>query len=428
MKLIVRHRLLSRIIAIVLVAAMVAAACGDDETEAAPDDAGDGTVVEDDTAVEPAAAPEDDTHDDDMGDDDVSDDLGDDDGAPVEEEPVAGPDGLPAIGTPERCEANRDAGKLIFMTGFDFAAAAGIVEVIAAKAEGYFDEMCLDVELQPGFAPGNSTNLLAGATQLSIAASFGEVVRLNVASDSDLMVYSQLGHTAVSGLVVPAGSIDSLADLKGKTIGIKGDLPAAVEAMLASEGVLRDDITELLLDGFDPIAHLALGIDALPVYKSNEPAVLEREGIAFDAFDPLDYGVPASFAMAVNTPDFYAEHPTVLEDFVRAGLRGYYFAAENPEAAVSHAFDLINAAGNPMYLAEAHELSRWQVEQAMIEDVTPEGFLIGQLNPETLGAEIELLTELGVFEELPDWESMIDTSVVPKLYDDNGDLIWVAMN
>jgi len=118
----------------------------------------------------------------------------------------------------------------------------------------------------------------------------------------------------------------------------------------------------------------------------------------------------------------------VLEDFVRAGLRGYYFAAENPEAAVSHAFDLINAAGNPMYLAEAHELNRWQVEQAMIEDVTPEGFVIGQLNPKTLGAEIELLTKLGVLEELPDWESMIDTSVVPKLYDDNGDLIWAAMN
>lgn len=339
-----------------------------------------------------------------------------------------GSDGLPAIGTPERCEANRDAGTLTFMTGFDYAAAAGIIEIVAASAEGYFDEMCLDVELQPSFAPQNSTSLAAGATQLSVAASFGELVRLNVNGNTDMIAFSQLGHTAVSGLVVPAGTIGSLSDLAGKTVGIKGDLPAAIEAMLASEGILRDDITELLLAGFNPVEHLDLGIDALPVYKSNEPAVLEREGIGFDLYDPLDYDVPASFAVAVNTPDFYERHPTVVEDFVRAQLKGYYYAASNPEAAVASAFELINAAGNPLYLAEAHERNRWGVEQSMIENVTPDGLLIGQLNPETLGAEVELLTDLGVFEEMPDWESMIDTTVVPKLYDDNGELIWIPMN
>ena len=43
-----------------------------------------------------------------------------------------GDDGLALFPSPERCEANRAAGKLIFMTGFDFAAAAGIIEVITA--------------------------------------------------------------------------------------------------------------------------------------------------------------------------------------------------------------------------------------------------------------------------------------------------------
>ena len=425
MKKLVGRRLLSRVFAMLLAAAMVAAACGDDaDDEASADD-----MASDDMADDTA---------DDMADDDMTGDETPAEETPaeeavgeepvMEEEPVMGADGLPLIGTAERCEANRSAGKLIFQTGFDYAAAAGIIEIIAAKAEGFFDEMCLEVELQPGFAPGNSTSLAAGLTQLSVAASFGELVRLNVAGGTDMMAFSQLGHTSVSALVVPAGAAESLADLDGKIIGIKGDIPAAVEAMLAQEGIRREDITELLLDGFDPVAHLALGIDALPVYKSNEPAVLEREGIDVILFDPLDYDIPASFALAVNTPAFYEEHPTVVEDFVRAQLRGYQFAAENPEAAVSHAFDLINAAGNPMYLAEAHELSRWRVEQSMVQDVTPEGFLIGQLNPEALGAEVQLLTDLGVFETLPDWEAMIDTALVPRLYDDSGDLIWASMN
>ena len=61
-------------------------------------------------------------------------------------------DALLPLGSNERCEANQAAGKLIFLSGFDFAAAAGIIAIVAAEAEGFFDEMCLDVQLQSGLA------------------------------------------------------------------------------------------------------------------------------------------------------------------------------------------------------------------------------------------------------------------------------------
>jgi len=342
--------------------------------------------------------------------------------------PEGAEDALPPIGSAERCEANQAAGELIFLSGFDFAAAAGILDIVAAEAEGYFDEMCLDVEVRSGLSPGNSASLAAGATQLAVIASFGEMVRQNIQGGTDLMAFAQLGHTSISELVVPDGTIDSLSDLQGKTIGIKGDVPSPVQAMLAAGGAPRGTFEELLLDGFDPVAHLALGIDALPVYKSNEPASLDDAGIEYVEFDPLDYDIPASFAVYINSRENYEKWPTVIEDFVRAGLRGYQFAAENPEAAVAHAFELINLAGNQFWLAEPHELGRWQVEQAMVESTTPEGFAIGQLNTQRLGEEIQMLVDLGQFETLPDWESMLDDSVVPKLYDDNGELIWVPMS
>ena len=137
--------------------------------------------------------------------------------------------------------------------------------------------------------------------------------------------------------------------------------------------------------------------------------------------------MPASFAVYTTTRSFYEEHPTVVEDFVRAGLRGYYFAAENPEAAIDHAFKRIEAAGNNLFFAREHELFRWTTDQKSIEEVTPEGLVIGQFNVDRLGEEMQNLVNLGVFDELPDWESMIETTVVPKLYD--GDqLIWAPMN
>lgn len=339
-----------------------------------------------------------------------------------------GPDGLPLFGTPERCEANRAAGKMVFMTGFDFAAAAGIIENVVAEAEGYFDDMCLDVEVQPGFAPGHLAAVAAGTVQVADAPDFGSLVRANLAGDVELVGFGQLGHTAINQLLVsPDSGITSLADIRGKTVGIKGDLPVAVQAMMAEEGLQRGEFTELLLEGFNPVEHFALGIDALPVYRSNEPRWLDLAGVDYITFDPLDYDVPASFAVIATRRDFYEAHPTAVEDFVRAGLRGYYFAAENPEAALDHAFERIEAAGNNLFFAREHELFRWTTDQKSIEEVTPEGLVIGEFNVAGLGREMELLVELGVFDELPDWRSMIDVTVIPKLYDGD-ELIWASMN
>jgi hypothetical protein len=53
--------------------------------------------------------------------------------------------------------------------------------------------------------------------------------------------------------------------------------------------------------------------------------------------------------------------------------------------------------------------------------------VIGQMDVEQLGAEVQTLTDLGVFATLPDWESMMDASIVPKLYEGD-ELIWESMS
>ncbi|MGI9612969.1 MAG: ABC transporter substrate-binding protein [Acidimicrobiales bacterium] len=326
----------------------------------------------------------------------------------------------------ERCEANEAAGTITFVSSFDFAAAASILDVIVAEAEGYFDEVCLDVEIQPGFAPGNGGLVAEGQAQISSAGSFGELVNTNVQGETDLVAIGQYGKTAIETLVVPAdGSVETLDDLAGTTVGIKGDLPYSLQAMLGVAGVERSSFEELLLDGFDPVAHLDLGIDALPVYKSNEPAQLEAAGVAFRQFDPLDFDVPASFGVFFTSASFLEEHPTAVEDFLRASFRGFAFAVDDPEAAVAHAFDRIDAAGNPNFFSGEGEGFRWITESTLVLDTTAPGEGPGLLDVDRLGDEITVLTEAGVFAELPDWQSMIAPEVADGLYDGT-DVVVVA--
>src|SRR5688572_1233098 len=55
----------------------------------------------------------------------------------------------------DRCEANRKAGEITYLTGFDFAASAGIIDAVVAEQLGYFEKMCLNVKVQSGFDTAN---------------------------------------------------------------------------------------------------------------------------------------------------------------------------------------------------------------------------------------------------------------------------------
>jgi len=323
-----------------------------------------------------------------------------------------------ALSADERCEANESAGTITYVSSFDFAAAASILDVIVADAEGYFEAVCLDVDIKPGFAPGNGGLVAGGQAQISSAGSFGELVNTNVQGDADLVAVAQYGKTAIETLIVPAdGEVETLDDLAGTTVGIKGDLPYSLQAMIGRAGVERSSFDELLLDGFDPVAHLDLGIDALPVYKSNEPAQLDAAGVGYRQFDPLDFDVPSSFAVYFTSASFLEEHPTAVEDFLRAAFRGFAFAVDDPETAVGYAFDRIDAAGNPNFFSDEGEGFRWTTESALVLDTTGSGEGPGLLDVDRLGDEIQVLTDVGVFAEEPDWRSMIAEGLADRLYD-----------
>ncbi len=387
------------ILALFALFALVAAACGDDDDE--PTDP-EPTESSDDTGTDETPA-----------DGEPADDTGGD-------EPEEGA----ATISEERCQANQDAGTITFVTGFDYALAAGIADIIAADSQGYFEELCIDVEIQPGFAPSNGALVIEGQAEFGMAGSFAELAANNVAGEGDLVALLHWGRTAIEEIVLPDGSeVTDFAGLCDSLVGIKGDLPYSLQAAVALSGVDRSCFDEILLDGFDPVAHLELGVDALPVYKSNEPNTLEAAGVTFTTLDPLDFDVPSSFGISFTTQSFIDDHPETVADVVRALVRGYEFAAADPDAAVAAAFERIDAAGNPNFLAQEAELFRWGVESGLIADLAPEGIGVGIPDLDLLGAEIDAMVAAGVFPETPDWESMVDPSIAESVYDGTT-LIW----
>jgi ABC-type nitrate/sulfonate/bicarbonate transport system substrate-binding protein len=295
----------------------------------------------------------------------------------------------------ERCEQNKAAGKISFLTGFDFAAAASIIDVIVAEENGYFKALCLDVDIKSSFSTANYPLVAANEAQFASGGSYIELLN-NSGGGADLRTVVLYGRTAIEGLVIPKDkAIASLADLKGKNIGIKGALPPSMVALLAASGLVEGtDYQETLLDGFDPVAHLATGIDALPVFRSNEPGQLDRAGIKYDLYAAEN--IPGSFGLIFTNAKFAADHPTAVEDFVRADLAGWAAAVADPKAAVAAAVKRIDAAGNPNYLNPDGEGFRFTTEAKIVADATPAGTGEGIIDPKQLQAQVDAYLKAGV--------------------------------
>jgi ABC-type nitrate/sulfonate/bicarbonate transport system substrate-binding protein len=329
----------------------------------------------------------------------------------------------------DRCAANEAAGTITYLTGFDFAATASIVDILVADANGYYEELCLDVEITPSFSTANYPFVAQNDAQFASGGSFSEVVAFADANDAEFVVTAVEGPTAIDSLIVKPGVATDLEDLAGSTIGVKGKLPPSVAAMLATAGLTEnEDYETVLIDGFDPVAHIAIEpIDGFPGYKSNEPGTLERNGIDFVLFDPLDYDIPGSFGIVYTNAEFLISHPTAAEDFMRATMRGLADAIADPRRAAEIAVEAITAGGNPNFLSPEGEVFRWSTDATLITELTPEGVGFGVPDTDALQDELDAYAAVGLFGDggTPNAADFL-IDLLDRIYDADGIVIWPA--
>ena len=328
-----------------------------------------------------------------------------------------------------RCEANKAAGTITFLTGFDYAAAASMIDVFVARARGYYAALCLDVAIEPSFSSDNYALIAADTAQFASGSSFAELVQYAGRNEAQFKALAVDGRRDIGALIVKPDEVHSLDDLRGQKIGVKSAMLPSVEAMLLQHGLESGKDYEIVqLDGFDPKVHIATpDIVAFDGYQSNEPLQLQQAGIDFRQFNPSDDGIPGSFGVIYSNQTFIDEHPTAAEDFMRATMRGLRDAIDDPAAATDETIKLLNASDNPLSLSPDSEAARWQFESKIVAESATRSFPIGVPDPVLLEKEIAAYGELGVFHGItPDYSQAVDPTMVKALYDYYGSIIWPA--
>lgn len=211
------------------------------------------------------------------------------------------------------------------------ATAAGFY---AADQQGYYAEEGLTVTFREGgpnadlFAPvldGTAQFTVAGADQLILARAEGKPVRAigSIFRRSPVVFITK----ADSGITRPEQFV-------GQTIRIAPTLAPSLHTMMAHLGITRDQYDEITLPS--DISAFAAGKAAVwGVYSNGFAITLEQAGYKLNYIYPDDYGVHFYSEVVIAPDSLIAADPQLVLRFLRASLKGWTYAVENPEVAGS---------------------------------------------------------------------------------------------
>jgi NitT/TauT family transport system substrate-binding protein len=121
-------------------------------------------------------------------------------------------------------------------------------------------------------------------------------------------------------------------DLAGKKILVGLNAAPTLHAMMSRVGISSDDYVAETL-AFDVKLFESGEFPVWSVYTTGSIRILEEAGYELNIIYPCDYGVHFYNDTIFGTDEFILENPELVLRFLRATLRGWRWAIENPEEA-----------------------------------------------------------------------------------------------
>ncbi|RME06905.1 MAG: myristoyl transferase [Anaerolineae bacterium] len=243
-----------------------------------------------------------------------------------------------------------------------------------ALDKGWYAEEGIDLTIRPG-----GPDITPADEVASGRAEFGTGLL------ADLIAQIQQGKPLISvaqiqqsnGLILIAkasSGIQTPQDFRGKRVGVwLGSWEAQFNALAAKEGLSPDEFT-LVPQGFSMDAFLNDDLDVASAMIYNEYHTVLESGYRPDEIniiDYADYGLNFPGDLLMTHTRLVEENPRLVEGMVRASLRGWKYALENPEEAV----DIVLKYDTAGLLEREHQLTMMDEIRRLVESgLHPPGY------------------------------------------------------
>ena len=199
----------------------------------------------------------------------------------------------------------------------------------AADHKGYFAEQGLAVTFIPGglnidhlasVVGGKAQFGIAGATELIALRAQGKPVRAiaTIFRRNPTVFFARTG----TGITRPQ-------DFAGKKIRAVTDQPLILHAMMSHVGIYPIRYTEVSLPS-DVALFTSGDVPVWGAYITSLVLAVKQAGSEVNIIYPDDYGVHFYGDTLYTTDDYITNHPDLVLRFLRAALKGWTYAIENP--------------------------------------------------------------------------------------------------
>ena len=275
-----------------------------------------------------------------------------------------------------------------------------------AIEKGYYRDAGLDVNLD--YSMENDNVVLTATDELQFAVVSGEQVLLARAQQMPVVYVMAWYQQYPVGIAAKTSSgINSVADLKGKKVGLPGLYGASyigAIAMLDAAGLKESDV---ILDsiGYNQVEMLmADKDDAVVIYVANEPVQLEKLGAEINVFKASDAMDLVANGIITNEKTL-KENPELVKALVTATLKGLEYAGQHPEEAYEISKKYVEN------LAEADQEVQMQVLLRSIE--LWQGEKLGYSQPAAWENMQRILLEMGLLSSELDLTAAYDNRFIP---------------
>ncbi|KQW89826.1 diguanylate cyclase [Massilia sp. Root418] len=261
----------------------------------------------------------------------------------------------------------------------------------AALEQGYYREAGLDVQILEG-KDGNEPerNVLAGKVQYGVGASNLLLARL---AGKPLVVLGVVFQHSPYALVMAQGSAaPDVHRIAGKRVMIgrlTDDLRQADEmlAYLRKEGIAPSSL-QRLEHSFNVDDLISGKVDAMSIYTTNEPDLLDRAGFPYDIYTPRNAGIDFYGDNLFTSEQEIRDHPERVKAFRAASMRGWQYAMTHHEEVADLILNRYSRRNDRRHLLyEA---------RAMVPLVQPVLVEVGYMNPDRWQHIADVYTDLGM--------------------------------
>jgi NitT/TauT family transport system substrate-binding protein len=278
--------------------------------------------------------------------------------------------------------------------------------IYVAIENGYFREQGLDVTID--YSMENDNTVLTATGDLQFAVVSGEQVLLARAQQMPVVYVMAWYQQYPVGIVAKAAAgINTVADLRGRSIGLPGLYGASyigAIALLDSAGLKESDVT-LESIGFTQVESLAADrVEAAVVYVANEPVQLERMGEEITML-PVGGAVDLVANGIITNEQTLADEPELVRGMVTAMLKGMKYTTDHPENAYEISKKYVEN------LAEADQEVQMQV---LLNSIALwQGERMGYSEPAAWANMQRILLKMGLLETELELDQAYDNRFIP---------------